>query len=408
MSSVVFSNFTLSPTALDSEHDQVSYQGQVVKSGTDQGVPNHQVILREYSRDTDLGTVTTDSQGRFSGTVRIDQSMQVYAFWPSDGMYGEAWTDPATVDYRQLPTMFTVSNWATGVIGETTSLPGRLTRKDATGEWAGLGGAPVQFTSPSGAVTEVTTKSDGTFDGKVLLTGDGQWQVDFSGRVPGAGPYGPSSLTTGYIDARWRPSVRSFDAAPEPVAKGATITGTGQVVRKTATGGEEPAPQVTLAMQFSPDGKNWSTRPAGSAGADGRFSLGAAAARDGYWRVTVQDPDYVPTSGSSDYVDTKYGTAITGFAASPKTVRTGHQLRITGTLKRKTTSWKAYAKRTIRIYFRAKGSKKWTYAGSATTDGKGRFARSLTAKKDGTWRAKFSGDSACLAVTGASVYVDVR
>ncbi|GAA4600599.1 hypothetical protein GCM10023195_00370 [Actinoallomurus liliacearum] len=60
------------------------------------------------------------------------------------------------------------------------------------------------------------------------------------------------------------------------------------------------------------------------------FDSHSPAARDGYWRVTVQDPDYVPMPGSSDYVDTEYRTTITGFAASPKTVRKGHQLKITG------------------------------------------------------------------------------
>jgi hypothetical protein len=44
----------------------------------------------------------------------------------------------------------------------------------------------------------------------------------------------------------------------------------------------------------------------------------------------------------------------------------------------------------MRIYFLPKGATTWTYVG-ATTGRDGRFRKTFTAKRDGTWRAYFPG-----------------
>ncbi|GAA4618346.1 hypothetical protein GCM10023195_82400 [Actinoallomurus liliacearum] len=188
------------------------------------------------------------------------------------------------------------------------------------------------------------------------------------------------------------------------------MTVRGRVLRPAANGGTEPAPHAYVGMRFSADGKKW-PGPYGYALTDahGMFSLKMPAERDGYWNAFVEkDDSYLGVTGPSDYVDTKYRTRISGLNASPEPVRKGRRITVTGLLQRNTTSWKAFTKRSVKIYFRAKGGTKWTYAGSAKTDGRGRFTFGAKASKDGYWRATYAGDSAYLAVTSGSDYVDVR
>jgi hypothetical protein len=61
------------------------------------------------------------------------------------------------------------------------------------------------------------------------------------------------------------------------------------------------------------------------------------------------------------------------------------------------------AKQTIKVYFQAKGSTEWVYSGSATTDSKAAFKRTLTVKASGSWRARYAGTSTYLGSTIVSV-----
>jgi hypothetical protein len=133
--------------------------------------------------------------------------------------------------------------------------------------------------------------------------------------------------------------------------------------------------------------------------------------RDGYWRVdTTEMPGAgeLPATSGADYVDVRYRTAISSFNASPEPVTKGRRLTVAGTLKRDTTSWKAFSGQSVKIYFAAKGATSWTYEGTAKTSSTGRFSHAFTSAKDGTWRATYAGSGAYLAVTGPGDYVDVR
>ncbi|KAB2348524.1 hypothetical protein [Actinomadura rudentiformis] len=107
----------------------------------------------------------------------------------------------------------------------------------------------------------------------------------------------------------------------------------------------------------------------------------------------------------------RHATFIKGFDATPEPVRRGRKITLRG--------WLAYqkpgdpllspvAKRTVKIYFRAAKTGKWTYAGSDVTDKKGFFSLKATAKRDGYWRASFAGDRRFLRSFGRDDHVDVR
>jgi hypothetical protein len=185
------------------------------------------------------------------------------------------------------------------------------------------------------------------------------------------------------------------------------VTAHGQVLRRTGDGGSEPAPYPSVDLQFSSDGKTWTTKNR-ILSEDSTFTLTAKAAQDGYWRATVEDDGtYLPASSSSDYVDTKTWTRIDSFNASPEPVRKGKTITAAGYLQRYGSSWTAFTGQSVKIYFQAKGSTTWTYEGKATTSRTGRFSHGFTASKDGTWRTTYAGTSTYLAVTSTGDDVDV-
>jgi hypothetical protein len=101
-------------------------------------------------------------------------------------------------------------------------------------------------------------------------------------------------------------------------------------------------------------------------------------------------------SVSATRTRTRTRTAISSFNASPEPIKKGRRLTVAGTLKRHTTSWKAFPGQSVKIYFAAK------------TSSTGHFSHTFTADRDGTWRATYAGSSTHLAVTGSGDYVDVR
>ncbi|KAB2350955.1 GH25 family lysozyme [Actinomadura rudentiformis] len=103
--------------------------------------------------------------------------------------------------------------------------------------------------------------------------------------------------------------------------------------------------------------------------------------------------------------------ARTGFAgvnAGPEPVRRGRALTVLGRLYAFNGGWKGLPGKRVNVYFRAKGSAKWVYAGAVTTDRYGKFRKRFTAKRDGSWRVAFWGGPRYFGTTSGSDYVDVR
>ena len=88
--------------------------------------------------------------------------------------------------------------------------------------------------------------------------------------------------------------------------------------------------------------------------------------------------------------------------AGPEPTTEGSPLKIVGTLKR--ASWGEnpsnvpYADRTVRVQFRAVGTKKFVNVKTVLTDAEGNVAATVTAVKSGFWRLRFAGN----ATTGAA------
>jgi hypothetical protein len=429
-----FSEFAITPTTVDVDNPTVTYTGRLVYTATDgseQGLPNVPVCLRKDAFC--YRYANTDADGRFTASVTLGtagetpmmvegnanaryQGNRYYSYATATGMY---------LHVHALKTRMSIGfDPAPSVVGDKVNVTGALERVTPDGGWTAAPSQIVKiFYRPNGVPAETqvaqgVTAADGTYSVPVTVPGEGFWHAE----IPTAFMREPSSLGWGngaylgtradspLMNANYRTTITGFNASPEPVGKGSTITASGRVLRFRADGSAEPGTGSPF-LQFSADGEKWTTVYGVDPDANGYFKITTPAVSDGYWRVdTTEMPGVgeLPATSGADYVDVRYRTAISGFNASPEPIKKGKRLTVAGTLKRDTTSWKAFSGQSVKIYFAPKGATTWTYEGAAKTSSTGHFSHTFTAAKDGTWRATYAGSSTYLAVTGSGDYVDVR
>jgi hypothetical protein len=429
-----FSEFAITPTVVDVDHATVTYTGRLVYTDTDgveKGLPDARVCLRKDEFCMDY--TNTDADGRFTDPVTLTTVGEyptmvegnAGAHFQGNRDYGYALVTPGTY-LHVIPAKTRISmafDPAPSVIGDRVNVTGRLERVMPDGGSAAAPGQVVKILfqpNTAGAVpTQIAkglTAEDGSYSVPATVPGVGFWSVETPSlydRTPsgkGYGPYLGTQVQSSVVIANYRTTITGFNASPEPVGKGATITASGRVVRTKADGSTEPG-TGSPTLQFSADGKKWKSVFSVNPDANGYFTIKTPAVSDGYWRAdTTPEPGYeeFPSTSSSDYVDVRYRTRVTSFNASPEPVSKGKTITVGGNLQRYTTAWKAHSGQSVKIYFAAKGATSWTYEATAKTSSTGHFSHTFTAAKDGTWRATYAGTTTYLAVTGSGDYVDVR
>ncbi|TYB46723.1 hypothetical protein [Actinomadura chibensis] len=128
-------------------------------------------------------------------------------------------------------------------------------------------------------------------------------------------------------------------------------------------------------------------------------------------RVVAYNKSGKALGSREDYWYEKLDTVVQNFNAAPEPVRKGKTLYVSGRLRRVNnigTGYTGYSGKSMRIYFRPKGGKTWTYMGSAKTNSSGDFRKGFTAKASGTWRAYFPGTSRFDKQASRDDYVQVR
>jgi hypothetical protein len=430
-----FSEFAITPTTVDVDHPKVTYTGRLVYTGADgleQGLPDAPVCLRKDALC--IGYTDTDADGRFTSSVTLGTFGEsptmvegnAAAQYQGDQDHSYALATPGMYLYvHPVKTHLSIGfDRAPTVIGDKVNVIGVLERGTPVGGWTPAPGQTVTLfwrpnaAEPSVQIGQAVTAADGTYSIPATVLGGGYWNT----RTPfgfmrepsslgwGDGAYRDAWADTALLTAKYRTTITEFNASPEPVGKGATLTASGRVLRYKADGSTEPGTGSPM-LQFSTDGAVWKNVSGVKPDAGGHFAIKTPAASDGYWRVdTSQKPGEaeLPTTSGADYVDVRYRTAISGFNASPEPIAKGKRLTVAGTLKRDTTAWKAFSGQSVKVYFAAKGATSWTYEGTAKTSSTGHFSHTFTASKDGTWRATYAGSTTYVAVTGTGDYVDVR
>ncbi|WP_228183618.1 HtaA domain-containing protein [Streptomyces anulatus] len=216
-----------------------------------------------------------------------------------------------------------------------------------------------------------------------------------------------ATLTVSAVPTR----IVSFNASPEPVGKGSKLKVVATLQTASATDNVwRPLAKTPVVIEFrSKGGKNWSRATTVTTSSKGVASASVTAVKDGTWRARYAGTaDRAAAVSSSDNVDVKLRTAVSGFNASPEPVRKGRTITVKGTLRSLDGTWKNASGQSVIILFKADGSSKWSKLATVRTNGKGVFSKGFTAKKDGTWKAQFKATSSRLGTIGSGDRVDVR
>ncbi|GGO87472.1 hypothetical protein [Wenjunlia tyrosinilytica] len=165
------------------------------------------------------------------------------------------------------------------------------------------------------------------------------------------------------------------------------------------------------ALQWSADGRTgWKKVAEVRTDEHGKASVKVPGSANGYYRWHHAETD--SCAGDIGYAKPlrRVETRVRDFDASPEPVDEGGKLLVEGVLQHKPSGggWAGYGGRAVQIWFRPSGSGTWQRISTVASDARGRFAGTVTAARDGYWRAVHVGDATHFSVTGPSDYVDVR
>lgn len=289
------------------------------------------------------------------------------------------------------------------------------------GTYATVGGT-ITRTAADGTRKPVATPMRLVIDNRSLFA----FASDATGRFTKAGKVLKSStwsIAAGY-NQQWldyRTNVElgatvtagtAFESVSLRVDRDRKVSGQATLVQHATSAAPGPA---KVEVQYSADGRTgWSTRKTVDAVVNRYFDLPSLenAPVDGYWRLRYAGTPELHGSTSEPVRLTRTVTAVADFNAKPEPVRKGQYLTLTGALKQRAasaTTWRPYAAKTVRFYFKPAGTgTSYGYVGSTTSAADGTFSRRFTARQDGTWQARFYDDGTThFASSGREDYVDV-
>ncbi|MFC4113808.1 hypothetical protein [Nonomuraea zeae] len=265
------------------------------------------------------------------------------------------------------------------------------------------------------AVTKLTTGRGGWFSAAVHANATGWWRAEFA----------RTSTATASVSDADRVDVRrgnlgsrivGFDARPEPVDKGDTLTFTGAL----RVEGRDGVAGQRVGIFFRADGsRRWEYVTSDVTGRHGRFEAAATAVTSGWWRAefagargvngAVSDADWVKVDQPAPPPEVdKADTRLIKFNAYPEPVKRGRYLKFKGRLQVDDEgSWEGYSGR-VALYFKPLRSKKWQYVKTTTASDSGRLYTRVKAWNSGYWKFVFSGDEDTYGDTSRRDYVRVK
>ncbi|MCP2338028.1 carboxypeptidase-like regulatory domain-containing protein [Actinomadura rupiterrae] len=258
-----------------------------------------------------LGAATTGSDGRYSwpatvtgsGTWRVDSDGDTYVQSSMAGEHRRSafWTRVVNVSARPNPV----------AVGGKVTVSGQILRNGASGTRAQAGNVPVTLTfSPDGKrmfdMGSGRTDAAGRFSLSGTAKADGEWWVYYAG---GAGTGGTSDEAVStpriFVDTRYKTAISSFNASPEPVKKGRTLTVRGRITK--FTGSWQPGAGAALKIYFKARGaSSWKVMGTATADRNGWFGKGFTASVDGTWAAAYAGSStYLGVWSAGDYVDVR-------------------------------------------------------------------------------------------------------
>lgn len=201
-----------------------------------------------------------------------------------------------------------------------------------------------------------------------------------------------------------------FDADPDLVNKGATVTVSGRL--QIDKGGWRGLVGEKVAITFRPKGGDTYRHVATiGTGRHGTFSVGLRVHETGWWRAEYDGAAQAhKTVSDTDRVDVRAplkDTRIVDFAVPAKVVK-GDAVTWRGHLQVDDRNrWRGLAGQKVLILFTTNKSNKWQHVATSWTDRHGRFSGDLQAKWSGWWKAVYEGGSGVKSTASGEKYVKV-
>ncbi|MCK2217253.1 hypothetical protein MF672_026200 [Actinomadura sp. ATCC 31491] len=259
-------------------------------------------------------------------------------------------------------------------------------------------------------VAKVTTGDGGWFGAGVRVRESGSFRAVFAGTS--AAKAATSDLARVLVRHRVvNSTIAGFDARPEPVVKGDSLTFTGALLAE----GRDGLPGQRVAIFFRAAGSSqWEYVTSAVTGRHGRFEAAATAVASGWWRA-----QYVGTRGvngtvsGADWVTVdqpapaKADTRLSKFNAYPEPIARGKYLTFKGKLQISDEgTWEGYAGK-VALYFKKAGSGKWEYVKMFRSSDSGRLYVKAKAWDSGYWRFVYQGDGDTYGSYSRTDYVRV-
>jgi len=279
------------------------------------GLAGLSVRIYHYNSETRIQTLVTTTatgpDGSYSAAVRVPAPGQwrvAYEPWRTDSYpfrHAEVnkVSDYLDARYRTQVAGFNVSPEPVAK-GGTVTARGTVLRTLANGTTtpATDGWVDLAFSTDKSIWTHVAQRavgSTGAFSIPATATKDGYWRVRYIG-----GTYNLSTTSASdYVDTRYKTTISSFNASPEPVRYGDPVTVSGKLSGYTTSWAALSG--RTVYVYFVPKGSTTATYlGSDSTNSSGVFKRSFTAKRDGYWYARYKGSStYVPVTTFRDYVE---------------------------------------------------------------------------------------------------------
>ncbi len=406
----VFQDFTVTPTEPTIEDKTVTVSGDLVvrnpSTRATEPLPGASVNLRIGQRIET--TATTDEKGHFSVSRELAEGGWAWATHQGDlGYASTSWVDIAP---KPAPTRFVLDKASFHpTAGERITVSGTLQYQSGS-EWKPLSGIPLEMDHKDSSTSnpiEAITDAAGRFSFAAGPYQKTVYELAFA-------PYPHNQWIQRSATADISVSVtattkfRGFTASLDKYAE-LSVSGTLGIV------GDDHSERVSVAVQYSPDGKTgWTTEQTVKTSFDSQFHTRLPGYTDGYWRLKYAGSTTYDVKGTTSGAlrENRALTRIKDANASPEPVRKGRTITVKGVLQERkagSSTWKAYGTKKVQILFRPKGKKTWYLMTTVTSKANGSFGKGITARQDGTWVPVFlKPDSKHFVGSGKEDYVDVR
>ncbi|MFC4054723.1 hypothetical protein ACFOY4_33975 [Actinomadura syzygii] len=411
-------DLTASPAAIDVEHQDVTLRGRAMfqtdRESAPQPAPNVTVNGPTSQRPdgtTYPNSTTAGADGTF--TMQYTGAPRATAGVPAQGpLCGRSATAPLTVTKQTTEVTAKRAPGPAVAPGAEITVEGKVVRHGSAG------------TVPAvGATVSVDIPSDMAQTHPMGVTGaDGTYKITFkAGLEPGKSAFptvhaGDNGFLVGSdadLGLMWVGNGSQLvdfatDKNRTPFAYGDPLVAS---VRLDLSPGILTETKQPVYLEYSFDDKTWKTWETATLDGEGTVYFGAdkAVTKDAYWRARYPGSTLsAPAVTESRFIDVKYRTEIYEFNASPEPVAKGKTITVEGLLYRFQATAGPAPNAPVAIYFKAAGSSAWTKVADTKTAANGRFKKTFTASKDGTWMAHFLESSNYRESNAPSDYVDVR